>query len=115
MAAYTAIDLVINQRATFQASFTIKNANGVIIDLTGYSVVAKYKRDYLAADSTAVSFDASVSTPATDGIVSIELTSTQTAALDIQTKYVYDIAITSPEGVKTRIVQGNIKVSGGVS
>ena len=115
MAAYTAIDLVINQKATFQASFTIKNANGTILDLTGYSVAAKYKRDYLAADSTAVAFDATITSPATDGTVSLALTSIQTTALDIQSRYVYDIAITSPTGIKTRIVQGNIKVSGGVS
>lgn len=115
MAAYTTIDLVINQKATFLASFTIKNSSGVVLDLTGYTVVAKYKRDFFSADSTAVAFDAQVVAPAANGIVSIALTSAQTTALDVQSKYVYDIAITSPTGIKTRIVQGSIKVSGGVS
>lgn len=115
MAAYTTIDLTINQKATFQASFTVKNSEGVVIDLTGYSAVAKYKRDYQSADSTAIAFAATVAGDPTQGIVSISLADTQTAALDTHFKYVYDIAITSPAGIKTRIVQGNIKVSGGVS
>jgi len=114
MAAYTTIELIVNQKSTFQASFTVMDANRNVIDLTGYTSSAKFKRDYTAADSTAVSFDTSIPTP-NNGIVFISLNPEQTAALDVNARYVYDVSITSGAGVKTRIVQGVIRVSGGVS
>lgn len=115
MAAYSTIELIVNQKSTFQATFTVMDANRNIIDLTGYTASAKFKRDYTAADSTAVSFDSSIVSPANSGVVAISLTPGQTTALDVNIRYVYDVSITSSTGVKTRIVQGNLRVSGGVS
>lgn len=116
MAADTAIDLIINQKDSFQASFTVKDATGAVVDLSNYTANSKFKTEYSASDTTALQFTVDIPTPKTDGVVNISLSIAQTTALVIGTKYVYDVAITSSNtGFKTRIVQGTIKVSPGVT
>jgi hypothetical protein len=114
MSAATTVNLIVNQKASFQVGFFVKQSNGAILNLTGYSVTGKYKENYQTPDSQAVSFSASVANAAT-GEISIALSPTQTANLQIG-KYVYDIAIINrSDNFKTRIVEGKITVSGGVS
>lgn len=116
MAADTSIDLIINQKDSFLASFTVKDANSNIVDLTGYTASAKYKTDYFATDASAVSFTTAIATPANTGVITISLSANQTANLTPNIKYVYDVAITqTATQFKTRIVQGSIKVSPGVT
>jgi hypothetical protein len=116
MAADTAIDLIINHKDSFQASFTVKDANNVVVDLTNYTAASKFKTEYTAPDTTAISFTTAITPPATDGVITISLTAAQTANLTIGQKYVYDVAITNTiTSYKTRIVQGTIKVSPGVT
>lgn len=113
MSAATTIDLIVNQRASFEVGFFVKQSNGAILDLTNYSVAAKYKQQYQVPDNQAIAFTATVANAA-NGEVTIALSPEQTAAMELG-KYVYDVAITDLDGFKTRIVEGNIKVSGGVS
>ena len=116
MAADTAIDLIINHKDSFQASFTVKDANNAVVDLSSYTAASKFKTDYSASDATAISFTTLIPPPATDGVIIISLTSAQTANLVLGQKYVYDVAITNTiTNYKTRIVQGVIKVSPGVT
>lgn len=115
MAAYTSIDLVINQKDSFLASFTVKNTAGTVVNLTNYTASAAMKQDYTSADSSAIYFTTNI-TDAANGVITIALSPTQTTALQLGVKYVYDVSIISPtDGFKTRIVQGMVKVSGGVS
>ena len=83
MAADNTIDLVINQKASFEVTFTVKEANTAVAN-------------------------------AAAGQVTMSLTPTQTANLSLQ-RYFYDYTITANTGFKTRIVEGTVKVSGGVS
>ena len=115
MAADTSIDLIINQKVSFQASFTVNDPNGTAVNLASYSVQAKYKTDYSAADSTAQSFTASV-TDAANGQITISLSPATTASLVAGQKYVYDVVITNTSTTyETRIVQGKMTVSPGVT
>ena len=115
MAADTTIDLIINQKVSVQASFTVKDADGVAIDLTPYTVEAKYKTDYSAADSTAALFTAEI-TDAANGQIQTSLSPAITAGLTVGQKYVYDVVITNTSTLyETRIVQGTFKVSPGVT
>ena len=111
MAAETTVDLIINQRSSFQVTFFIKE-DGAVKDLTGFTTAAKLKNDFQTLDSQAISFATSANT--TTGGVTISLTPEQTANLGLQ-RYVYDMSITSPTGFKTRMVEGSVRVSGGVS
>ena len=114
MSAATTVNLIVNQKASFQVGFFVKQSNGAILNLTGYSVVAKYKENYQTSDSQAVQFTSEV-VDATTGEISIALTPTQTTNLQLG-KYVYDVAIiNNSDNFKTRIVEGRITVSGGVS
>jgi hypothetical protein len=114
MSAATTVNLIINQKASFQVGFFVKQSSGSVLNLSGYSVVAKYKENFQVPDSQATAFTASV-VNAANGEISIALSPTLTANLQIG-KYVYDVSIiNSADNFKTRIVEGKITVSGGVS
>lgn len=113
MAADATIDLIINQKDSFEVSFNVID-NGAPLDLSNYTVASKYKLDISSPDSSAKPFTASIAN-AVAGTITIALTPTQTAALDLS-RYYYDVAITeNTSGFKTRVVEGRIKVSGGVT
>lgn len=112
MSATTIANLTINQKASFQITVYVKD-DGVAQDLTGYTAVAKYKDNYQTPDTQAKTFSTSI-TNAANGEITVSLTPEQTSLLQIQ-KYVYDLAIISSTGFKTRIMEGLITVSGGVS
>ena len=115
MSADTSIDLVINQKVSFQASFTVNDPNGTAVDLSDYTVQSKYKTDYSAADTAAQSFTADI-TDAVNGQITIHLSPATTASLTAGQKYVYDVVITKiSTGYETRIVQGKMTVSPGVT
>lgn len=112
MAADSIVDIVVNQKSSFQVTFHIKDGN-VPLNLTGYTADAKLKSDFYSPENTAISFTTSI-VNAANGSVSIALTPAQTANLEIK-RYFYDMTITNSSGFKTRVVEGTVKVSGGVS
>ena len=79
--------------------------------MTGYSVAGQIRKTYDSTTYTA--FTASVSN-ATGGTISISLTATQTNALKAG-RYVYDVEITSSGGVVTRVLEGQVEVTPGVT
>lgn len=112
MAADNIIDIVINQKASFEVTLTVKDGASAL-NLTGYTTAAKLKNDFNTPDAQAISFTSSV-TNAAAGQMKISLTPEQTANLGLQ-RYFYDVAITSGAGFKTRVAEGVVRVSGGVS
>jgi hypothetical protein len=105
----------IDQGATYSLALTYKDANGAAINLTGYTAAMQIRTSYEAA-STVLSLTSSsgiVITAAT-GLLTINITSNQTAALNPST-YVYDLEITSSAGVVTRLIQGSVMVSAEVT
>jgi len=63
--------------------------------------------------STATTFVSEI-TNASGGVVTISLTAATTNALKAG-RYVYDVEITSPASVVTRIVEGQVEVTPGVT
>ena len=104
-------NLTVDQGSTFSASVDITDTEDNILVLTGYTVAGQLRKTY--DSSTAVSFAASVSNAAT-GEVTISLTATQTNAL-IAGRYVYDVEITSAGGTVTRVIEGQLEVTPGVT
>ena len=49
-----------------------------------------------------------------NGILKISLNNTSTAALDPR-RYEYDIDLTSPQSIKTRVIEGTLEVTPGVT
>ena len=114
MAADNTIDIIINQKASFEVLFSIKEGN-TALNLSGYTTSAKMKTDFNTPDAQAIQFTTAIANAST-GQVTMSLTPEQTANLALQ-RYYYDLSITSPapDSFKTRVVEGVVKVSGGVS
>jgi len=114
MSAATTINLIVNQKASFEVTFNVLNSNSAPLNLSGYTANAKFKSDITATDESATAFTTAYANAA-NGSVTISLTPTQTSAMQIG-KFVYDVAITNnATSYKTRIVEGRITLSGGVS
>ena len=105
------INLIVEQKADFEATFTVTGANNVALDLTDYTAEAKIKKHYTSSSSNnfGVSFlDRSA------GKLKLSMSSFATSLLK-PGRYSYDILITSPGGVKTRVVEGQVTVTPGIS
>lgn len=103
-------NITVNKKSDFKRSFQLKEDN-VIVDLTDYSVAGALKENYRA--TTSVAFAASV-TDAAAGLFDISLTDTVTTDMDPGT-WVYDIVLTDPSGIKTRLLEGRAFVKAGVT
>lgn len=115
MSAPSTANIEINQKSDFQVTIYVVNSSALPADLSNYSVAAKYKKEYFTPDAQANSFTASITNEA-NGEISLSLTPAQTANLQIQQKYVYDVTLTNTStDFKSRILQGNIIVSPGVT
>ena len=104
-------NLTVDQGSTFSASIDITDTEDNILVLTGYTVAGQIRKTY--DSSTAVSFSASVSNAST-GELTISLTTAQTNAL-VAGRYVYDVEITSAGGPVTRVIEGQLEVTPGVT
>jgi hypothetical protein len=95
----TLTNIFIDQGATFSTSVTITDEEGNALDLTNYSAQAQLRKTY---DSlTSVDFSTTIAADPLSGLISLELTAAQTAALEAG-RYVYDLVITSNGGQKNK-------------
>ena len=106
-------NLSIDQGATFTSDITVKDINGNVFDLTGYTANAKMAKGY-SSTRTRTTMSTTFATDRTTGVLTISLTANQTATLDAE-RYVYDVEITSSAGSVTRVLEGIITVRPEVS
>ena len=106
-------NLSIDQGSTFTSDITVKDINGNVFDLTGYTAVAKLAKGY-SSTRTRTAMTTAFATDRTTGVLTISLTATQTAALDPE-RYVYDVEIISSTNTVTRVLEGIITVRPEVS
>lgn len=95
-------EITIEQGASFSTTVTVNDATGAPTNLTNYTGAAQLRKSYYS--STANNFTVSVTSPS-GGILSMTMTAANTANLT-PGRYVYDLLITSPTNVKTRVVEG---------
>ena len=88
---------------------TLKVGN---VALTGHTGKGQIRKTY--SSTTAVDFAVSVANPATTGVLNISLTNVQTNAMKAG-RYVYDIEITAGSGTKTRVLEGQLEITPGVT
>ena len=107
------VNLQIDQGADFSAIFNL--TDGVqLLDLNDYTVEAFFGYNFSTTNRTNFTIDV---LDAVNGRVELKLSASQTSSLKLS-RYVYDILVTSSEElgeVKTRIVEGILEVSPGVS
>jgi len=99
-------ELTIEQGADFSTTVTVNDANGVPTDLLNYTGAAQLRKSYYSA--TATNFAVTVS-DAANGELTMILTAANTANLTAG-RAVYDLLITSPTNVKTRVVEGIVTI-----
>lgn len=109
MAIYS--NLVVDQGSTFSAFVDLTDPDGKALNLTGYTVAGQIRKSY--SSSTSIDFDCSI-TNAIDGTVNIQLDSTVTNGMK-PGRYVYDIEITSTSNTITRVLEGQVEVTPGVT
>ena len=109
MAAYS--ELNIEQYATFSTTVNVEDSNGDAINLFGYLASSQIRKSYYS--TTANNFTATV-TGIANGEITLSMTASNTATIS-PGRYLYDLVITSPEGTKTRVVEGIVNVLAGVT
>jgi hypothetical protein len=112
MAAVYVNNLVINSGSDFTQFFTLEGTNNSPLNLTEYEVDAQMRK--WSGSSSAINFSTSIIAPSTSGKISIGLTSGQTVDLK-SGRYVYDILIIDPYGIKNRVIEGMVLVREGVT
>ena len=109
MAAFT--ELLIEQGATFSTTVNVEDTAGAAINLYGYSASSQMRKSYYATSNTIIT---STITGNANGEITLSMTAANTANLT-PGRQVFDLLITSPTNVKTRVVEGIIVISPGVT
>ena len=109
MSAYT--EVLIEQGATFSTTVNVEDTSGSAVNLSGYSASSQMRKSYYS--STYSTIQASV-TGTSNGEITLSMTSANTANLT-PGRSVFDLIITSPASVVTRVIEGIIVISPGVT
>jgi len=104
MAAFS--EIVIEQGATFNTTINVEDTAGAAINLFGYTANSMMRKSYYSTSATTIT---STVTGTANGEVTLTVSATNTAALT-PGRYVYDVIITSPTSVVTRVVEGIVTV-----
>lgn len=108
--AARSVNLTVEQGTDFTSTFTIKNPDGTVLPLTGYTVTAKLAKHPSASSTT--SFQTSIT--AATGKITLTLNNSVTADL-APGRYYYDVVIESSGGSVTRVIEGMVLVTAGLA
>jgi hypothetical protein len=109
MAIYS--NLTVDQGSDFSTSITVEDATGNPANLTGYIGHGQIRKTY--SSITKYDFICTIPYPTQGGVV-ISLLNSVTNTIKAG-RYVYDVEVTSPGGAITRIVEGQIEITPGVT
>ena len=100
------VEFTIEQGANFNTVLDLKDAGGGVLNLNNYAAAAQMRKSYYS--NTAINFTV-VITDAAAGQITISMNAATTADI-VPGRYVYDVLITSPSVVKTRVIEGIVTV-----
>jgi len=103
-------NIVIDQGSTWQTSINVTDDNEVAINLTGYTAAAQMRKHYTSTN--AYSFTTSISPSL--GIVTLSMSANTSASIPAG-RYVYDCELTDAAGKITRLVEGIVTITPGVT
>ena len=107
------LEIYIDQGADWSLELSLVDSSNNPKNLTGISAEGKLKRNYLSDSDDTLSFSATISDPASDGIITLALTNVQTNSMK-EGRYLYDVEITEAAKV-TRILEGQAVVKPSVT
>lgn len=103
-------NLVVDQGTSFNATIDLTDASDATYNLTGYTVAAQMRKNYTS--SAATTFISSHND--VDGQITLALSATTTSTIE-PGRYLYDVEITSAAGSVTRVVEGIVTVTPGMT
>lgn len=109
--AASPLNLTVEQGVDFEVTITVRNRDSSPLSLLGYTAVSKLKKHYTSTSSYTftVTFVDRI-----NGRIALSMNSALTSTIP-EGRHVYDVILTSPNSLKTRVVQGTVMVSAGVS
>ena len=99
-------ELTLEQGADFTTTVTVNGSDGSPTNLLNYTAAAQMRKSYYS--TTANNFTVTVSNAA-NGELTMAMSAANTANLT-PGRAVYDLLITSPTNVKTRVVEGIVTI-----
>jgi len=106
------VELLIEQGATFSTTVNVEDTAGSAINLYSYTASSRMSKSYYSTSNTIIT---STVTGNANGEITLSMTAANTANLT-PGRQVFDLLITNTStGVKTRVVEGIIIVSPGVT
>jgi hypothetical protein len=103
-------NITIDQGTSFATTIDVTDEEGNLIDLTGFTGAAQMRKHYTSVTST--SFTVSIN--ASLGAVSLIMTANVTNSI-APGRYVYDCELTDTTGTVSRLVEGIVTVTPGVT
>lgn len=102
---------VIDQGADWYITFYYDNPDGTPVNITSYTAALQMRTSPLAKTTVlSLTTGDGITITGNQGRIDVHATNVQTTAIT-NGKYSYDLEITSPQGIVTRLVQGTIEVS----
>lgn len=99
-------DITCEQGATFSRTLTIKDANGVARNLSGYTARMQVRRTVSSTSTLAeLTTENGGLTVNSSGVIVMSMNATTTAALTDEG--VYDLEIEASDGTVERVIEGN--------
>lgn len=106
----TKANLKIDQGSDYITSVTLTDDDGNPLDLVGYTGEAQIRKYYTS--TTYRSFDVTIE--ANTGTVQLELDANTSNNMDFG-RYVYDVELTASDGTISRIMEGIVTITPGVT
>jgi hypothetical protein len=103
-------NITIDQGTSFATTIDVTDEEGNLVDLTGFTGAAQMRKHYTSVTST--SFTVSIN--ASLGAVSLIMTANVTNSI-APGRYVYDCELTDTAGTVSRLVEGIVTVTPGVT
>lgn len=111
MAAY--VELYMDQGTTFENSLTITDdITNAAANISGYTITSQMRRSYYSANASA-NITCTIANAAT-GNVRLSMTAANTSVIR-PGRYLFDVDTTDPFGRVTRILEGIINVTPGIT
>ena len=104
-------NLYVDQGSDFTITLSLTDSVDDALNLTGSSFLAQVRKSHA---SSTVKATFTTTNDGNGGNLTIKLTDVQTAALEAG-RYVYDVMQTAGDGIKTRLIEGQLIVTPSVS
>jgi hypothetical protein len=112
-------DISIDQGTDVLVRLELVNEDGTAKNLTNHSINGKIKKTYTSTDADeVVTFAAQIPSPASSGIINLQLTNSQTDAMKTG-RWVYDVELSFVDSnantIVERILEGKVTVNPSVT